>query len=84
MRAGERGCAAAQIHNGWIEYAFEKPAAVRKCELYWFDDTGRGGVRVPAKWRILYRDSGGWKPVENAGAWGVEKDRYNKVEFKSA
>ncbi|HKE28070.1 MAG TPA: glycoside hydrolase family 127 protein [Bryobacteraceae bacterium] len=73
----------AQIHNGWIEYAFEVPATVSECQLYWFDDTGRGGVRVPAKWRILYKDGSEWKPVENAGAWGVEKDNYNKVEFKS-
>src|SRR5437867_5896493 len=38
----------------WVEYAFEKPALVSESELYWFDDTGRGEVRVPASWRILY------------------------------
>ena len=72
----------AQVHSGWIEYAFEKPATVSECRLYWFDDTGRGGVRVPASWRLLYKDGTEWKPVENAGVWGVAKDAYNTVSFK--
>jgi hypothetical protein len=66
----------------WLEYAFPKTSTVGGVQVYWFDDTGRGGVRVPASWRVLYKDGGEWKPVENAGAWGVEKDRYNKVSFK--
>lgn len=66
----------------WVEYAFEKPATVSESELYWFDDTGRGEVRVPASWRLLYKDGTDWKPVENAAAYGVEKDRFNKVIFK--
>ncbi len=68
--------------SGWIEYAFDKPATVSESELYWFDDAPRGGARVPASWRILYKDGADWKPVENSGAWGIEKDRYNKVSFK--
>jgi hypothetical protein len=68
----------------WVEYAFEKPAAVSETEIYWFDDTGRGSVRVPASWRVLYRDGDQWKPVENAGPYGVEKDKYNRVTFKPA
>jgi len=66
----------------WLEYAFPKTSTVGGVQVYWFDDTGRGEVRVPASWRVLYKDGGDWKPVENAGAWGVEKDRYNKVSFK--
>jgi len=66
----------------WIEYAFEKTATVSQVEVYWFDDTGRGEVHVPASWRILYKVGDEWKPVENAGAYGVEKDRYNGVTFK--
>ncbi|MBI3721046.1 MAG: hypothetical protein HY248_00705 [Fimbriimonas ginsengisoli] len=51
-------------------------------ELYWFDDTGRGQVRVPASWRLLYKDGAEWKLAENLSPYGVEKDRYNKVTFK--
>src|SRR5262249_7538261 len=66
----------------WVEYEFERPSTVSQAELYWFDDTGRGEVRVPASWRILYKDGAAWKPVENLDPYGVEKDRYNKVRFK--
>jgi DUF1680 family protein len=66
----------------WVEYAFEKPATVSIIEVYWFDDTGRGEVRVPQSWRLLYKDGDEWKPVENTGPYEVEKDRYNKVSFK--
>jgi DUF1680 family protein len=66
----------------WVEYAFDKPATVSESELYWFDDTGHGEVRVPASWRLLYRDGNDWKPVATSEAYGVAKDRYNKVIFK--
>jgi DUF1680 family protein len=66
----------------WVEYAFEKPSTVSQVELYWFDDTGRGQVRVPQSWRVLYRDAAEWKPVDNLGEYGVAKDSYNKVLFK--
>ena len=65
----------------WIEYAFQAPAIVSASEVYWFDDTGRGEVRVPHGWRLLYKDGPDWKPVDVKGAYGVEKDRYNAVTF---
>lgn len=66
----------------WIEYAFEKAASVSEIQIYWFDDTGRGRVRVPAAWRLLYREAGGWRPVESTDAYGVARDRYNVLTFK--
>ena len=66
----------------WVEYAFERSATVSECRLYWFDDTGRGEVRVPASWRLLYKDGSQWKTVENLEPYGVERDRYNRVSFK--
>ncbi len=66
----------------WVEYAFEKPSRVSEVEVYWLDDTGSGECRVPAAWRVLYKDGEEWKPVETPGPYGVEKDRYNKVVFK--
>ncbi|HXI91315.1 MAG TPA: glycoside hydrolase family 127 protein [Blastocatellia bacterium] len=66
----------------WVEYTFEKSAAVSEVEVYWFDDTGHGECRVPRSWRILFKDGDQWKPVENREAYGVEKDRYNKISFK--
>lgn len=65
----------------WIEYTFPRTAKVSQAEVYWFDDTGRGEVRVPGSWRILFKDGERWTPVQNQEAFGVEKDRYNKVRF---
>jgi hypothetical protein len=67
----------------WVEYAFEKEATVSETEVYWFDDTGAGECRVPASWRVFYREGDQWKPVEAAQSYGVEKDRYNRVAFKA-
>jgi hypothetical protein len=66
----------------WVEMAFAKPATVSETQVYWFDDTGRGGVRVPQNWRLLYKDGNDWKPVEESGPFGVAKDAYNIVRFK--
>src|ERR1017187_10505635 len=65
----------------WVEYAFEKPATVSECRVYWFDDTGRGEVRVPAWWRLVYRYGNEWKPVRARESYGVEQDIYNRVAF---
>jgi hypothetical protein len=66
----------------WVEYAFAKQSPVSEVEVYWFDDTDRGECRVPKSWRVLFKDGGEWRPVEAAGAYGIEKDRSNKVTFK--
>ncbi len=65
----------------WAEMAFAKTTSVSEVELYWFDDTGRGQVRVPGSWRLLYKDGGEWKPVSTTAAYGVAKDAWNKVTF---
>ncbi len=71
-------------HRGtteWVEYAFATPATVSKVQVYWFEDTHHGEVRVPASWRVLYKDSGSWKPVETQDSFGVLTGRYNDVSF---
>ena len=65
----------------WIEMTFAKPATVSETQVYWFDDTGRGGVRVPKSWRLLYKDGTEWKPVAGASGFGTAKDAYNTVRF---
>jgi len=64
----------------WVEYAFDRPSAVSEVEVYWFDDSGE--CRVPASWRVLYKDGDDWRPVEASGSYGVEKDQYNRVTFE--
>jgi len=65
----------------WVQYDFEKPVRVSEVEVYWFDDTGGGECRVPASWKVIYKDGDKWLPVKDAGAYGVEKDKYNTVKF---
>jgi DUF1680 family protein len=65
-----------------VDYTFAQPAQVKECGLYWFDDTGHGSVRVPASWRLLYKDGEEWKPVETSDSYGTAKDRFNTVKFK--
>ena len=60
---------------------FAAPSTVSEVQVYWFDDTGRGGVRVPKSWRLLYKDGTEWKPVAGASAFGTAKDAYNTVRF---
>jgi hypothetical protein len=72
-------------HKGtteWVAYEFGKAVPLAKAEVYWFDDTGKGGCRVPKSWRLLWRDGNDWKPVEATGAYGVEKDTLYAVAFK--
>jgi DUF1680 family protein len=65
----------------WVEYGFEKPSSISRIDVYWFDDTGRGQVRVPASWRVLYKDGDEWKPLDTRDAYGVARDRFNTIMF---
>lgn len=71
-------------HKGtmeWVTYDLGKPRQVSVCQVYWFDDTGSGGCRAPASWRLFYRADGVWREVKNASRYGVEVDRFNRVTF---
>ena len=75
----------------WIQYDFEKPATVSAVEVYWADDTGTGEVRVPASWRVLYREGDEWKAVAARSPAAVEPgrspdlatpNRFNRTAFE--
>lgn len=65
----------------WVQYDFEKPMNISSANVYFFDDTGAGGCGIPKSWRLMYKDGDQWKQVSNAGGYGVEKDKFNKVSF---
>ena len=68
----------------WIEWTFDKPEQLSSTSLYWFDDSGSGRCKVPASWRILYKnESGEWLPVKNTTSYTVEKDQSNEVNFET-
>jgi hypothetical protein len=66
----------------WAQYDFDKPMAVSSAAVYWFDDTPRGGCKLPKSWRLLYKDGQDWKPVAEPTAYPVERDRFCEVKFK--
>ena len=68
----------------WIVYRTLKRREVGEVSVYWFDDTGVGDCRVPAKWRLLYKDGNAWKHVtpEAGTTFGTAKDRFNRVTFR--
>ena len=71
-------------HKGtteWIQYDFPAPRTISHAEVYWFDDTGQGGCRVPKSWRLLYKVDGEWKPVLGADEFGTKPDTFNAVTF---
>jgi DUF1680 family protein len=74
-------------HKGtteWVSYRFPKARSLSAASVYWFDDTGRGSCRVPAEWRLLWRDGTKWKPVKltDKSSYGTALDRFNKVTFE--
>jgi DUF1680 family protein len=74
-------------HKGsteWVSYRFAKPRAIGGSSVYWFDDTGTGGCRVPAEWRLLWRDGDEWKPVKLAAeaSYGTARDQFNRIAFE--
>jgi len=71
-------------HRGtpeWVAYAFEQPRKLSYSEVYWFDDTGVGQCRVPASWRLLWKDGDEWRPVEGQPAYGVAPNQFNRATF---
>ena len=74
-------------HKGtmeWVEYRFEKLTAVKSAQIFWFDDTGKGECRLPASWKIIYRDGdGSWKPVKVLNTPVTEKEKPSRLDFES-
>jgi len=72
-------------HKGtteWLRFEWDEEHKISNVKVYWFDDSGRGACHLPESWRVLYRDAAGsFKPVEASTPYGLEKDRFNKVDF---
>jgi len=72
-------------HKGtteWVQYDFDEPRTISGTAVYWFDDTGTGGCRVPAAWRLLYKAGDQWKQVPDVTDYPIQKDTFNTVTFQ--
>ena len=66
----------------WIQYDFANPTKVSSVDVYWFQQGGNEPIKMPASWRLLYKQGGEWKPVETADPYGIAPDRYNHVSIR--
>lgn len=66
--------------RAWVQYDFSKPARISSVEVYWKDD--KQYVVLPKAWHLFYKNGNEWTPVRTAGPYGVEKDKFNRVEFE--
>jgi DUF1680 family protein len=72
-------------HRGtaeWAEMHFVQPVTLSTTAVYWFDDSGRGGCRAPASWRLSALVNGIWQPLQLQTAPGVALDQFNVVSFE--
>jgi len=65
-----------------VTLEFGKARNVRGAKVYWYNDTGRGGCRVPASWHMEYFDGETWRPVSLSGSYSIRKDAFNDVGFE--
>jgi DUF1680 family protein len=74
-------------HRGtteWVSYRFPQAKTVDRSAVYWFDDRGRGQCRVPAHWKLWWREGSEWKEVQlqNGSTYSAVLDRFNRVRFE--
>ncbi len=65
----------------WLQFDFGTHKEVSKIQTYWFDDGPHGGCRIPAGWKVEYKDGDHWKLVIAKGDYTVTKDAWDIVEF---
>jgi uncharacterized protein len=68
---------------GQLYCRFVEARALASGEVYWFDDGPSGGCRVPASWRLLFKDGESWTPVRPVAGetYGVAKDGFQRLQF---
>jgi hypothetical protein len=72
-------------HRGtreWVQLDLKQAQSVSSVRVYWWDEHRiNAHCRVPASWRLLYRDGNEWKPVKNTSPYTTEMDQFNQVTF---
>ncbi|SHN29733.1 glycoside hydrolase family 127 protein [Chitinophaga sp. CF418] len=66
----------------WVQYDFDQEYTVSESQVYWYDDSPFGDCRIPASWRILYKQGDQWIPVKNVTPYTVTKNKYDSVQFE--
>jgi hypothetical protein len=61
---------------------FGKERIVKGIEVYWFDDTGKGGCRVPASAQLYFFTDDQWMPARPTAAIPLARDRMDRLEIE--
>lgn len=62
----------------WVEAKMATSRTVSSVSVYWFDDAGGGGCRVPAEWSIQVRGSdGAWRDAAGDVTASGKKDAWD-------
>jgi DUF1680 family protein len=65
----------------WVQYDFPGSVPVSKVEVYWYDDTATGECRLPASWKVLYREGDEWKAVTPLASAPPVNDSFTVLTF---
>jgi hypothetical protein len=69
-------------HRGtheWAQYDFDAARTIASIDVYWFDDRGTGGCRVPRAWRLAIKNGETFTPLP--GEYPVARDQWNHVRL---
>ncbi len=66
----------------YVQYDFDKAYTISQSSVYWFDDAPFGGCRIPASWKLFYKNGDQWIAVKNKEAYEISKDEYNTIHFE--
>ena len=74
----------------WVQYAWSRPVAVNKIDIYWAIDPPRPNappgssywqILAPVSYRILYWNGSDFIPVPNPQGLGIAPDTFNTTSF---
>ncbi|MCX2476267.1 glycoside hydrolase family 127 protein [Pedobacter sp. MC2016-05] len=66
----------------FIQYDFASTQNVSESKIYWYDDSPWGGCRIPASYKLFYKNGDQWIPVEMISPLEISKDKFNIAKFK--
>lgn len=65
-----------------IGYRFSEPQKISAVDVYWLAFEHYDVIyRVPDYWKLFFRAGEEWVEVKNPSRYGVERDRYNHLNF---
>ncbi len=65
-----------------VAYHFEEPLTVGGIDVYWLElEHYDGDFRLPASWKLYYKNKGPWREVNLRSPYTIFKDRYNSLSF---